>query len=100
MEIVFLELQRIRKLNVLEGPTAVIVLEILRAVLEPDADVALRLFADLVGIDVAAVEDSRFPLDAGEASDAGEDAAELLRLKPGGVERADSAGGLAGDRAA
>ena len=55
-----------------------------------------------VGIVLAAVRIGRvlFPLNAGEAADPGDYAAELVGHLPGGVEGADATGGEAGDRVA
>src|SRR6185295_11272393 len=91
MEIVFLQLQRIRKLDVLKRPASVVVLEIFRTILNPYANIAFRLLAYLVRIHVAAVEDSGFPLNAGETANPREHAAELVRHEPCRIKRADSA---------
>ena len=61
----------------------------------------MRLPEDLLGIVLAAVGNCRIlmPLNRSKAADPGDDAGELCRHLPGGVEGADAAGGEAGDGA-
>ena len=68
-----------------------IVFQVLGAVLQPDPDIALRLFADHEREHVAAVNLGRVPLNAGEAADPRQHAAELIGLAPCHVERANAA---------
>src|SRR5262245_32519576 len=100
MVIVIPHLERVRHLDVLQRPASVIVLEVARAVLKPDKDVALRLLPNLEWVDVTAVLRSWMPLNAGEAANAREYAAELVRLLPCGVECTDASGRVTGDGAA
>src|SRR5580692_2540542 len=100
MEIVILQLQRIRKLNILQRPASMIVFEILAPVLQIDANVPLRLLANLVRIHVASVDLPRMPLNTGVASDGREHPRKLFRMQPGGVERTDSARRFARDSVA
>src|SRR6185312_1215730 len=102
-EVVGLELERVGHAQVGERPTAVArILLIVVPVLDPDADIAMGLVEDLFRVVLAAVGGAGVfvPLDAGEAADPGDDAAELVGLLPGGVEGSDAARGKAGDSAA
>src|SRR5580698_911121 len=91
MKIVILQLERIRELNILQGPASVLVLQILASVLQIDANISLRLLAHLIRIHVASVDLPRMPLDAGDTPDRREHPRKLLRMKPSCVERANSA---------
>ena len=90
LEVVFAHLQRVGHLQILIRPTAVVILEIFTAVLQPDAEVALGLLADLKGIDVAPIQFAGLPLNAGKATNAGEHAAEFVGHEPGDIEGADA----------
>lgn len=97
VEVVVAELQGVGHLDVLHGPGAVVVFEVVGAVAHPDSEVAFGVLADHERVDVAAVRILlRAPLDGGKAADGGVDAGELIGHEPGGVEGADSAGGFAG----
>src|SRR4051794_23716501 len=69
MKIIALAFEGVRHLDILKRPAAVFVFKVFGAVLQPDPDVALRLFANFVGVGLAAVERVRLPLNAGEAAD-------------------------------
>src|SRR5271156_5370756 len=102
MEIVILQLQCVGHADVGQGPASVtIVLMIVGAVLQPYAKIARGLAQNLLRIVLAAVGDGRIflPLDAGEAADPGDYAAELIGHLPGGIKEADTARGEAGNGA-
>src|SRR5271165_6968255 len=77
-----------------------LVLEIVVSVLQPDPDITLGLLPDLERVNVAAIDRSGMPLNAGEAADAGKHTAEQFGVEPSRIERADSAGRIACDGAA
>src|SRR5260370_17873331 len=56
VKIVADQLERVGHLDVLHGPGAVVILEVIGAIAHPDADVTLGLFAHLEGVDVAAFQ--------------------------------------------
>src|SRR5881275_2191244 len=62
----------------------------------------MRFAKNFFGIVLAAVGVGWifFPLDGGKTADPGDDARELIRKLPGGVEGRDTAGGKSGDGAA
>src|SRR5438876_10148505 len=78
------ERQRLLHLQVRQPPVAGLIVEVVLAVLEADADILLGRFADDAGVTVAAAE-------VREAADRGPDLAEFVRLLPGDRPRADSA---------
>src|SRR5688572_18885651 len=100
VKVVPLQLQGVRQLNVLQRPTARPGFLIFRAVVHPDAQVALRLAPHLERIDIAAVELAWPPLERREAADDRIDAAEALRTVVSDGERGDAAGRLPLNRAA
>ena len=92
--VVVAELQGRVHLLVAERPVAVLVVEVVAAVLQEDADrLLVAAFADHAGIDVAAA-------DVREAADVAEHLAEQVGPLPGDGERADAAAGDAADRVA
>src|SRR6516164_4291266 len=70
-------------LQVAEPPVAVLVVEVVGAVLEEDADVFVLGLADHAGVPVAAAN-------VGEAADVAQHLAEQVRPFPGDGERADA----------
>ena len=90
-EVVGLELEGVGHTDVCERPaTVAVVLLIVVAVLNPDADVAVWFAENLFGIVLAAVGDGGVfvPLDAGEAADPGDDATELVGHLPAALKEA------------
>ena len=71
-------------------PRSVLIVEIVFAVLEEDSDGLADVVANQPRVIVP-------PADVGEGADPGDDAAELLRAKPGDAEGCDAAGGEAAD---
>src|SRR5215831_6479842 len=101
--IVLPHFERVHHLAVLQRPAPVIVLQVFRTILQPDADVALRPLTYQKRIIVAA--ENVFagirlivpPLDAGKAAHVREHTAELIVLLPRGIEGADASRGDAGN---
>src|SRR3569833_1971820 len=85
-------LERISELDVLHDPASgADVFLIVRAILQPDADVLFRLAADEDGVDAASGGTVRRNLEGVEAADPAQDAGELVGMTVGGIEGADAA---------
>src|SRR5580765_6864888 len=99
MKIVLLRFQRIGHSQVRERPIAVAQIQVFRALLQPNANVAFWLPQDLIGIVLPAIRHSRilFPLNSAEAAYPGNHAPELIRHVPSSIEGANSAGGQTGN---
>ena len=94
------ERERLGHLLVGQGPVAVVVVEVVGAVLEEDADRLLGGLADQGLVVVAPFAPGLAAGDVGEAADPREDLAELVRPLPGDGPGADAAAADAGDGAA
>src|SRR5262245_54781639 len=99
-EIVFGESQRFGHLLVGQGPIAMLIVQIVFAVLQEDADWLLRSLANQGLVIVSAFAQRRSAGDVGKAADPRQDFAELIRALPRDGERADAAAADAADGAA
>ena len=101
LDVVLLELQGFGHLLVGQGPVAVLVVQVVVAVLQEDADRLGRIgLANHDGVGVAAGFQVLAGLYPGETADPGENLAELFGPLPGDGEGADAAAARSGGRAA
>src|SRR5258707_7673807 len=94
VEIVIANFEGIRHLDILQGPASLRVLHVFGPILQPHANIPLRLLSHGEGEDISAVDHSGLPLNAGERSYPREHATEQVRMPPSGIEGADAARGI------